>query len=562
MCVMASAHGRFDRDDGFTLVEQLVAITLMFAVLLSLLGALGASASGVNAGRQKTIATSLGKGVIEQWQGSSHDGDSFEANIGMNLGEAGLAADARLTTAGGVRFLEGNPLAGSPTPTFPAHHWTTVQGSTTFTIDTYVTVSGTAGDDSRNVVVFVGWNGSGGQQQSLRFATVLYPLDYASFPAAEGSADTGGASVDVAGQVGLTGMINQALVVPPSARSTTTDATLRAARGTASGVRAAASVEGGLLPFLTCVILDLLTNDLVCAPTVSEAVGDNDAATAAGPHSIADANYVGLGLALTSGGVVVNLPLGRVTAKSTSEACAPVAAGCPFVADGGGDGHPWQQSTGESLSQANTVLLPAILGGGGSLWTIGSGWKSQTTIDHTTVAGGSATSTARLDATAVTVLPIWKNGLLGLPDLSFQGLATVSAFTATATASTGYSTAAPAISAPPVTVRLWDDAVGGYRTVSFTPGVSSPDSATATFGSLLDTIVATTTLETATGAAPVSTTVTTPLGTVRTRATADLPTVLRITSHVTVTNLTGSRTFQIVVDYGHVTARSTFAVQP
>ncbi|HEX3089166.1 MAG TPA: hypothetical protein VHQ23_10960, partial [Ilumatobacteraceae bacterium] len=60
------------RDAGFSLIEQVIAMLVIVTVLLGLLSTLGATAKGVVTGRQRTIAVSLSKQVIEKLQGAAY----------------------------------------------------------------------------------------------------------------------------------------------------------------------------------------------------------------------------------------------------------------------------------------------------------------------------------------------------------------------------------------------------------------------------------------------------------------------------------------------------------
>src|SRR6266508_3215662 len=181
-------------DQGFTLVEHIVAITVIAGVLLGLLGVLGAGVKGVTVGRQRTLATSLGKGVIERFQGAYYDPTSFESNMGMNLSDPGLASDSRLTTdpLSGKRLLDGKALVGAANPVFAPYAWETTEASTAFRVSAYVTDSGVSSDRSRLLTVYVAWAGATAQPASLRFTSAASPLDYATYPASDGSADVSG----------------------------------------------------------------------------------------------------------------------------------------------------------------------------------------------------------------------------------------------------------------------------------------------------------------------------------------------------------------------------------
>ena len=107
-----------------------MAMTLVFGVLLALLGALGSAANGITNGRQRTVATSLGKQAIETLQGSSY------ADVAMNLTSSGLSTDPRITGTGATRTFEGELLVGGGSVPYST---TSVMSGITYVLRTYVT---------------------------------------------------------------------------------------------------------------------------------------------------------------------------------------------------------------------------------------------------------------------------------------------------------------------------------------------------------------------------------------------------------------------------------------
>src|SRR5664279_3592910 len=60
-------------DEGMSLIEQMIAIVIIVIVMLGLLATLGATTQGVVTGRQRTIAVSLAKQVMENLQGAKYE---------------------------------------------------------------------------------------------------------------------------------------------------------------------------------------------------------------------------------------------------------------------------------------------------------------------------------------------------------------------------------------------------------------------------------------------------------------------------------------------------------
>ena len=86
-------------DRGTTLIEQLIAMTIVTMAMLALLGALGATARGVSSGRQRSIAVSMAKQALESLQGAAY------ATVSMNLTSPGLTAEPLVSgTAPNLRF--------------------------------------------------------------------------------------------------------------------------------------------------------------------------------------------------------------------------------------------------------------------------------------------------------------------------------------------------------------------------------------------------------------------------------------------------------------------------
>ncbi|MGZ4725514.1 MAG: hypothetical protein ACXV8L_15015, partial [Ilumatobacteraceae bacterium] len=56
-----------------SLIEQMIAIVIIVIVMLGLLATLGATTRGVVTGRQRTIAVSLAKQVMENLQGAKYE---------------------------------------------------------------------------------------------------------------------------------------------------------------------------------------------------------------------------------------------------------------------------------------------------------------------------------------------------------------------------------------------------------------------------------------------------------------------------------------------------------
>ena len=155
---MADTHGvphrasqptpRSPADRGFSLIEQIIAMTMIIGVLLGLLSTLGAVAHALTTSRQRTIAVSLAKQVIENLQGA--DWTKVATGTGVTI------ADPLVTPGTPLKFGGEDLFFGGTTPyrTYP------VAVGTTFSLRTFVTTvppDGGHGTGYRHVTVIVEW---------------------------------------------------------------------------------------------------------------------------------------------------------------------------------------------------------------------------------------------------------------------------------------------------------------------------------------------------------------------------------------------------------------------
>jgi hypothetical protein len=512
-------------------MENVLAMTLVFGVLLALLGAVGTAASGITNGKQRTVATSLGKQAIENLQGSSYSA------VAMNLSSAGLATDPRLTGSGATRSFEGERLVGGGTGQYRT---TTVMGGITYILTTYVTqVTPASGLSYRRITVYVEWTPStSGRYHELRFSSLVYPLDYSSYPAGSGLAEVTGGSIAVTGSLG-DDVFDELRVSLPSVRSTTDASTLRTAHATAGGFGAIVDLASGPLDLENCTSTSSSSGE--CPIPSLDAVSDNDAGTTLTPST----GSAGVGSTAarvrTPGGIDLRLPSGSSTAESTVDLCGT----CTF---GDGDSVPWAGSS-TSASDARATFSPSGSGSlSGSLFDLDGTWSVASSLDHDTTGGGVLAAAASLTTSALTLLEI--DGVPG-----FEGAVQVPAFTASASSTGGHTATAPGATRGTITLQLWDDTVGGYRAVAVSPTASVDTTAVATLVSGPNVVTMTTRV--LSQAATTSSVGTNP----RTNVTGQHSPLLLITVDVVVVGPQPA-TFTVTVDYGSVTAHSTWQEQP
>jgi hypothetical protein len=515
-------------------MENILAMTLVFGVLLALLGALGTAANGITNGRQRTVATSLGKQAIENLQGSSY------STVAMNLSSTGLSTDPRLTGSGATRSFEGEQLVGGGTGQYKT---TTVMGGITYVLTKYVTqVTPASGVPYRRITVFVEWTPSTtGDFHQLRLASLVYPLDYSSYPVGSALAEVTGASMSLSGTIG-NDEFEELRVSMPSVRSTTSASTLRTAQATAAGFGALVDLVTGPLDVEGCT--SSATDRAECPIPSLDAVADNDAGTTLSTGT----GNVGVGSTAghveTPDGVDLVLPTGSSTARASVDVCAA----CGF---GDADGVPWADATTTAAAAGARATFAHSSGAGGlagTLFELDGAWAATSALDHEVTAGGILVASAALNAPALTLLQI--DGVAG-----FDGAVKVSAFSASSSANAGHSPSAPTAVRDTITVQVWDDLLGGYQPISITPSASIDVTATATVTVGAD--VVTMTSRVLAQAATTSSAGTNP----RTAVTGQHSPLLLITVDVSIVG-PNAGAFSLTFDYGSVTAQGSWMDEP
>lgn len=519
--------GNTGTEGGFTLVEQLIAMSIMAGVLLSLLAVVGSGAAGVMNGRQRTLGTSLGKQVIERLQGAAYSA------VAMNLGSPGLTADSRVTGTSPVLSFEGEQLVGGGSD--PYKTVTTVSG-TTYTVSTFVTaVTPASGLPYRRITVFVEWPATpAGTTRTLRFSSLTYPLDYTSFPAASGSAEVTGATASVTGSFN-SDQFSDVHMDAPGSRATTSSATARTAQAAASSSTAVVSLLTGPLVAPLCNLSGASSQSADCPISSLIRTTDNDTTTNAPTSQGGTTGMYSSATVQTPGGLTLTTPGGTNDPKSTVDACAS----CGF---GDADDLPWSTATSSTSTTSSLAFTNGPGGLAGSLWQMGSGWIASSAVDHDSTSGGTVSATAQLNAPAVKIFSLTGAG-------AFDAAVRVGAFMTSATANVNPTTPTPTVTAQTTTVDVWDDTVGGYRSLSIVPGTATDVTATGTVTVGGDVVTLTSRIQSQPKATSPSTAST------GTAAAAQQPSILTLTVQATTTGPhAGTQT--VVFDYGQVAARS------
>jgi hypothetical protein len=421
-------------------------MTIVLGVLLGLLSTLGAVAHAMTISRQRTIAVSLAKQAIENIQGADW------ANVATGTGVT--TADPLVTPGTPLKFGGEDLFFGGTSPyrTYP------VAAGATFVLTTFVTTvppAGGKGTGYRHVTVIVGWP-STNPAHTMQFSSLIFPLDYTSYPAGNGTAEVTDGLVTLSGCLGGD-TFDDVHVALPGARADTIASTLRTAIGSANSAAAHVEVHPRL-DSSTCVPVDPVAADN-CPRVNLTNVADNDSSTSTLNTASGTGGSFLCPLSPTAGGLAVVVPPAVPTSLSSdakTDVCSPT---CAFA--GAVDTVPFADAAVTPTAGSSATFNSGGLTGG--LWSFASGWSATTRVDHDTISStsGSVTTSASLIAPALSIL-----SLPGAPG----GTVKVAGFTATASASAGYTTTAPNLIFG-TTLQLWNGS--GYGPiVVVAPGTS------------------------------------------------------------------------------------------
>ena len=486
-------------------------MTLVIGVLLGLLSTLGAVAHGLTTSRQRTIAVSLAKQVIENLQGA--DWTKVATGTGVSI------SDPLVTPGTPLKFRGEDLFFGGMTPyrTYP-----TAVG-TTFSLRTFVTTVpplGGRGIGYRHVTVIVEWPWTSPTPHTMQFSSLVFPLDYTSYPSSNGSAEVTDGLVTLDGCLGGD-TFDDVRVALPGSRSDTIASTLRTAIGSATSAAAHVEVHPRV-DSSTCEPVEPVAAD--DCPGVSIAnIADNDSSTTTLNTASGTGGYFFCPNLTTGGGLAVVVPAATATSlvsHAKTDVCSPA---CPFA--GGSDAVPWADATVSPTAGSSATFNSGGLTG--TLWSFANGWSATTSVDHDTISSGSVRTSASLIAPALSIL-----SLPGVPD----GAVRVGEFTANASATAGFTNAPPTLGYA-TTLQLWDGVGYVAPAVSVAPGTNWSGTSTFAVGDRQVSLVAT----------------------VQTQP------LLVVTVVVTITPSTidplpgvGTDTFTVEVNYGRVAAHSTW----
>ena len=562
-----SRRARTQTDqDGFTIVESMIALGLIFSVLIALLAALSTGVRGVVTGRQRSIATSIANEVVETARSRSytevgHDLDSdptlasdpaIQGSV-PNLVYTDLSAGPGEPLAGSI-VDAGAGAGGTTNPLFPfsPHRWQTVQEGTTYTASVYVTlVTPSSGDPYRRLTVLVTWQRTQAAATAalgeVRLSSYLFNAAQPPDPLFAGLAEADAGTVTVTGT--LTGIdLSDARLWLPFAHGEIDSRFVRRVTGFAGTTRSLVNLRSGSASGCTGSNGGLTAE---CTGTKAETGSDNDAATAPTDHNAA-------GPASDPGGVLavgdkLSSALGAGTARSLSTARSCWSCYGTGVDDDDRLPYHWGQATGpDSLSLAFTAG-PVT----GSLLTSAAACSSCSTVslDRDDVSGAT-----RLLSTASAAHPPIDLVPLDAAPAGYAGMVRLGTTSVSTTATSGPGALAPSFTASPVSVQIYDTTTPtpGYRALTITPGTPSE-----TTGHAEMVVNGAQVIMDATVRSGPAVTLSTPSGGALTEAQASLSNWLSVDVHLVVTDPTGTLAdLTVSLDYGRVTTRATYQPAP
>jgi len=451
-------------DAGFTIIESTIALALVFAVLVGLLGALTAGARGLVTGRQRSAALALANEVLEDARGRNY------GDVGHDLdSDPTLAADPLITGTGSNRLYTGvspsEPLAASAVdagaaggtvnnPLFPfsPHIFTSKREQTTYTTSVYVTTVTPAGggDAYKRITVKVSWT-------PAQYATAAKSVTLSSFlfnavappdPRLTGNAEADAGSFKVTGN--LTGIsLTDLGVTFPYANGTIDSGFVRTVKGVARSSSSQLDLAGGLLSGvgLGCVVAGLVGN---CDAATADVNADNDSGTAPPDTDVDGAS----GPNTTLGGTLGALPVLNATLGSGS---AQAQATVRSTTVGDGDKLPYFSGVATGPASLSVGVVSGLLNG--SLLTLGNCGAS---CASATVDRDDSGPNQQIGSSAAVAFPA--AAFLTLVGGPAGGAVKVSPVSVQANAYAGPGAGNPGFVAPNVTVQVWNGL--GYTTLA------------------------------------------------------------------------------------------------
>jgi len=474
--------GRRDRatnEAGFSILECTIALSLVFTVLLGLLGALTTGARGLVTGRQRSAGLALANEVLEDARGRAygdvgHDFDSdptlatdpLISGTAPNFVYKGVTPNEPLAASAVDAGANGGTV-NNPLYPFSPHRFTLKREQTIYTTEVYVSiVTPASGDPYKRVTAKVSWRPAqyANAARSVTLSTFLFNAVAPPDPKLIGGGEADAGAYKMTGT--LTGIsLSDAQVTMPYVNGSIDSGFVRTAKGFARSGTSQVNLLSG--PLSGCTLLGFGST---CDPALAEAAADNDSGTAPadtdqdGPTSAAAAS-ISAAPALT-----VGQGSGTAQAQATARSCWACQPGGSLPV-GDDDRLPYFTGTATGPSNTSVGFVAGLLSG--SLFSIGTGCSVNCAT--VTVDRDDSGTNQRLSSTAAVNFPALSlmTFAAGAP-AGYSGMVKIGAVSATATANSGPGATGPSVIGTPVAVQMWDTATGGYKTSSFTPGDASP----------------------------------------------------------------------------------------
>ncbi len=552
-------------DEGFTIIESVVALGIIFMMLTGLLGTLGSATKGIVTARQRNSAVGLANQVLETARASAY------ATVGLNSADATLATDPAIV--GGTYDPDGagsgaaEPLAyASPSNQSPwlLHKFPTVVSGTTYQTYVYVTtVTPSGADPYKRVTALVDWSGSGRAQYagtaiaaSVKLSSFVYNASLPADPLLEAIASATGGTISVSGNIDNLAVADATLALPQASSSVSSQFIQKSS---ALAESASADLTGDLSLYATGGNASLITSTHASSPPVKVASSaDNDAGTSATDNSSASSSDAGGSLGRTNTVDLVKGASSSLYARSTARST---------VAGGIGDNDALPYSTSDAAGPASFTMPYTISSLSGSS-PIGSVITTGAVHVNTVLDRDNAGSQKQLICSAsvehpVTTLFAFDSSVLSVLNLPllnpFSGFVKIgSTGTLTASANSGQGVAAPAVSGGSFDVCVYDTlsnplgsgtCPSGYKRLSVTPGTAASMTAAA-FVKVLGATVSLSATVTS-GTKSVTSTVD---GSAYERADASLVNWFKVVIDVSI--LTSN--IHVELDYGQLSARAKY----
>lgn len=367
----AYGRGRPRAEDGFSLVEAITGLTLIFGAMMIILLSLNTGVRGLLTGRERQTATTVAKEQMEKVRQACYE------RIGHDYGDTTLGSDtASLRSSGGVWYYEpqgpggfSEKLAQATTSAgctgsavVGTHTWSSNSDGTPYTVWVYVTrvdpTVANTGVRHKRVTVVVQWDNSqyktGGIDNRVRLSSLVFDGQppggtsgggggTSQFPITTATAQPVAGSFGWSGSLSLTGGGPLAAFGPSTVTYPQSNGWMRTflrdeTNGTAKSHSFTFSdTNGGVATPAGCTTAG---STITCPPAQNSATADNDGGTSPTPPAYdAPAISTAPSRTITKPGGLYSLTVGSGSADSKATACANTC-GLPFGSPPESDGLP------------------------------------------------------------------------------------------------------------------------------------------------------------------------------------------------------------------------------